>query len=113
MKRIYLIAIALLSMSLLSCQKEDVADYQICFAKDSDFQHSVDKESPKVKEVYGYIMNELHDFDKSLWVQLPLGTGSGTAKLTVKNKDITNDGRVLNTYTREFTLLVPESTTTE
>ena len=59
MKRIYLIAIALLSMSLLSCQKEDVADYQICFAKDSDFQHSVDKESPKVKEVYGYIMNEL------------------------------------------------------
>ena len=43
----------------------------------------------------------------SLWVQLPLGTGSGTAKLTVKNKDITNDGRVVNTYTREFTLLVP------
>ncbi len=58
-------------------------------------------------------INKLHDFDKSLWVQLPLGTGSGTAKLTVKNKDITNDGRVLNTYTREFTLLVPESTTTE
>ena len=52
-------------------------------------------------------INKLHDFDKSLWVQLPLGTGSGTAKLTVKNKDITNDGRVLNTYTREFTLLVP------
>lgn len=43
----------------------------------------------------------------SLWVQLPLGTGSGTAKLTVKNKDITIDGVVLNTYTREFTLLVP------
>ena len=58
-------------------------------------------------------INKLHDFDKSLWVQLPLGTGSGTAKLTVKNKDITNDGRVLNTYTREFTLLVPETTTTE
>ena len=45
--------------------------------------------------------------DSSLWVQLPLGTGSGTAKLTVKNKDITIDGVVLNTYTREFTLLVP------
>ena len=51
--------------------------------------------------------------NSSLWVQLPLGTGSGTAKLTVKNKDITNDGIVLNTYTREFTLLVPESTTTK
>ena len=48
-----------------------------------------------------------------LLVQLPLGTGSGTAKLTVKNKDIADDGIVLNTYTREFTLLVPESTTTE
>ena len=45
--------------------------------------------------------------NSSLWVQLPLGTGSGTAKLTVKNKDITIDGVVLNTYTREFTLLVP------
>ena len=44
--------------------------------------------------------------NSSLWVQLPLGTGSGTAKLTVKNKDI-DDGIVLNTYTREFTLLVP------
>ena len=44
----------------------------------------------------------------SLWVQLPLGTGSGTAKLTVKNKDIyVYDGIVRNTYTREFTLLVP------
>lgn len=45
--------------------------------------------------------------NSSLWVQLPLGTGSGTAKLTVKNKDITIDGVVLNTYIREFTLLVP------
>ena len=67
-----------------------------------------DKGIVKVAEI-----KKLRNSSSSLWVQLPLGTGSGTAKLTVKNKDITNDGIVLNTYTREFTLLVPESTTTE
>ena len=52
-------------------------------------------------------IKKIRHTNHSLWVQLPLGTGSGTAKLTVKNKDITIDGIVLNTYTREFTLLVP------
>ena len=46
-------------------------------------------------------------------IQLPLGTKSGTAKMTIKNTAKAEDGSVLNTYTREFTLLVPESTTTE
>ena len=47
-------------------------------------------------------------------IVLPLGTKKGsTAKLTVKNTMNAEDGSVLNTYTREFTLLVPESTTTE
>lgn len=67
-----------------------------------------DKGIVKVAEI-----KKLRHSSSSLWVQLPLGTGSGTAKLTVKNEDITIDGKVLNTYTREFTLLVPESTTTE
>ena len=61
-----------------------------------------DKGIVKVAEI-----KKFRHTNSSLWVQLPLGTGSGTAKLTVKNKDITIDGRVLNTYTREFTLLVP------
>ena len=46
-------------------------------------------------------------------IVLPLGTKKGTAKLTLKNTMKAEDGSVLNTYTREFTLLVPESTTTE
>ena len=61
-----------------------------------------DKGIVKVAEI-----KKLTHSSSSLWVQLPLGTGSGTAKLTVKNEDITIDGKVLNTYTREFTLLVP------
>lgn len=67
-----------------------------------------DKGIVKVAEI-----KKLRNSSSSLWVQLPLGTRSGTAKLTVKNKEKTIDGLVLNTYTREFTLLVPESTTTE
>ena len=46
-------------------------------------------------------------------LQLPLGTKSGTAKMTIKNTAKAEDGSVLNTYTREFTLLVPETATTE
>ena len=46
-------------------------------------------------------------------IVLPLGTKKGTAKLTLKNTMKAEDGSVLNTYTREFTLLVPETTTTE
>lgn len=46
-------------------------------------------------------------------ITFPLGTKKGTAKLTLKNTMNAEDGSVLNTYTREFTLLVPESTTTE
>ena len=46
-------------------------------------------------------------------IRLPLGTKKGTAKLTLKNTMNAEDGSVLNTYTREFTLLVPETTTTE
>ena len=61
-----------------------------------------DKGIVKVAEINTYSLDS-----ERLCVQLPLGTGSGTAKLTVKNKDITIDGVVLNTYTREFTLLVP------
>ena len=46
-------------------------------------------------------------------ITFPLGTKKGTAKLTLKNTMNAEDGSVLNTYTREFTLLVPETTTTE
>ena len=46
-------------------------------------------------------------------ITFPLGTKKGTAKLTLKNTMKAEDGSVLNTYTREFTLLVPETTTTE
>ena len=42
----------------------------------------------------------------SFGIKLPLGN-SGTAKMTIKNKRCAGVGRVLNTYTREFTLLVP------
>lgn len=58
MKRICLIAVAMLSLSLLSCQKEDVADYQIYFSVDNGY-YVADKESPKSKEVHDYIENEL------------------------------------------------------
>lgn len=58
MKRIYFIVVALLSMSLLSCQKEDSADYQIYFSGDNDWYVAYN-ESPKSKEVYDYIRNEL------------------------------------------------------
>ena len=40
-------------------------------------------------------------------ITFPLGTKKGTAKLTLKNTMNAEDGSVLNTYTREFTLLVP------
>lgn len=46
-------------------------------------------------------------------ITFPLGTKKGTAKLTLKNTMNAEDGSVLNTYIREFTLLVPETTTTE
>lgn len=47
-------------------------------------------------------------------IVLPLGTKKGsTAKLTLKNTMKAEDGSVLNTYTREFKLFVPESTPTE
>lgn len=46
-------------------------------------------------------------------ITFPLGAKKGTAKLTLKNTMNAEDGSVLNTYTREFTLLVPETTTTE
>ena len=58
---------------------------------------------------------EVEKVSKSLYsfaILLPLGN-SGTAKMTIKNTRKTEDGSVGNTYTREFTLLVPESTTTE
>ena len=42
----------------------------------------------------------------SFEILLPLGN-SGTAKMTIKNTLKTGDGSVGNTYTREFTLLVP------
>ncbi len=40
-------------------------------------------------------------------ITFPLGTKKGTAKLTLKNTMNAEDGSVGNTYTREFTLLVP------
>ena len=40
-------------------------------------------------------------------ITFPLGTKKGTAKLTLKNTMNAEDGSVLNTYIREFTLLVP------
>ena len=46
-------------------------------------------------------------------ITFPLGAKKGTAKLTLKNTMNAEDGSVLNTYIREFTLLVPETTTTE
>ena len=46
-------------------------------------------------------------------ITFPLGTKKGTAKLTLKNTMNAEDGSILNTYIREFTLLVPETTTTE
>lgn len=48
------------------------------------------------------------DFQKYFYrITFPLGTKKGTAKLTLKNTMNAEDGSVLNTYTREFTLLVP------
>lgn len=48
------------------------------------------------------------DFQKYFYrITFPLGTKKGTAKLTLKNTMNAEDGVVLNTYTREFTLLVP------
>lgn len=59
MKKIYLILFNVLLISLLSCQKNDVADYQILFSADNGFHELVDSESPKSLEVYDYIQNEL------------------------------------------------------
>ena len=67
-----------------------------------------DKGIVKVAEI-----NKFPSSTMALCIQLPLGTGSGTAQMTIKNTMKANDGSVLNTYTREFTLLVPESTATE
>ena len=67
-----------------------------------------DKGIVKVAEINKFLFSTM-----ALCIQLPLGTGSGTAQMTIKNTMKANDGSVLNTYTREFTLLVPESTTTE
>ena len=67
-----------------------------------------DKGIVKVAEI-----NKFPYSTMALCIQLPLGTGSGTAQMTIKNTMKAKDGSVLNTYTREFTLLVPESTTTE
>ena len=67
-----------------------------------------DKGIVKVAEINKFLFSTM-----ALCIQLPLGTGSGTAKMTIKNTMKTGDGSVVNTYTREFTLLVPESTTTE
>ena len=67
-----------------------------------------DKGIVKVAEINKFPFSTM-----ALCIQLPLGTGSGTAQMTIKNTMKANDGSVLNTYTREFTLLVPESTTTE
>lgn len=48
------------------------------------------------------------DFQKYFYrITFPLGTKKGTAKLTLKNTMNAEDGSVLNTYIREFTLLVP------
>ena len=67
-----------------------------------------DKGIVKVAEINKFLFSTM-----ALCIQLPLGTGSGTAQMTIKNTMKTGDGSVVNTYTREFTLLVPESTTTE
>ena len=67
-----------------------------------------DKGIVKVAEINKFLFSTV-----ALCIQLPLGTGSGTAKMTIKNTMKTGDGSVVNTYTREFTLLVPETTTTE
>ena len=67
-----------------------------------------DKGIVKVAEINKFPFSTM-----ALCIQLPLGTGSGTAQMTIKNTMKAKDGSVHNTYTREFTLLVPESTTTE
>lgn len=67
-----------------------------------------DKGIVKVAEINKFLFSTM-----ALCIQLPLGTGSGTAQMTIKNTMKTGDGSVVNTYTREFTLLVPETTTTE
>ena len=67
-----------------------------------------DKGIVKVAEINKFPFSAI-----ALGVQLPLGTGSGTAQMTIKNTMKAKDGSVYNTYTREFTLLVPETTTTE
>ena len=67
-----------------------------------------DKGIVKVAEI-----NKFPYSTMALCIQLPLGTGSGTAQMTIKNTMYGGNGSVLNTYTREFTLLVPETTTTE
>ena len=67
-----------------------------------------DKGIVKVAEINKFPFSAI-----ALGIQLPLGTGSGTAQMTIKNTMKAKDGSVFNTYTREFTLLVPESTTTE
>ena len=67
-----------------------------------------DKGIVKVAEINKFLFSTM-----ALCIQLPLGTGSGTAQMTIKNTMKAKDGSVFNTYTREFTLLVPESTTTE
>ena len=67
-----------------------------------------DKGIVKVAEI-----NKFPSSTMALCIQLPLGTGSGTAQMTIKNTMYGGNGSVLNTYIREFTLLVPETTTTE
>ena len=67
-----------------------------------------DKGIVKVAEINKFPYSSI-----ALGIQLPLGTGSGTAQMTIKNTMKAKDGSVFNTYTREFTLLVPEITTTE
>ena len=67
-----------------------------------------DKGIVKVAEINKFLFSTM-----ALCIQLPLGTGSGTAKMTIKNTMYGGNGSVLNTYTREFTLLVPKTTTTE
>ena len=67
-----------------------------------------DKGIVKVAEINKFPYSSI-----ALGIQLPLGTGSGTAQMTIKNTMKAKDGSVYNTYTREFTLLVPETTTTE
>ena len=67
-----------------------------------------DKGIVKVAEINKFLFSTM-----ALCIQLPLGTGSGTAQMIIKNTMKAKDGSVFNTYTREFTLFVPESTTTE